>query len=1041
MAKKKSKQRGSKSTSKTQALKVVEHHYKGMLSLIIPLYNEVERLPLLRRALERFEKAWTLPYEVVLVNDGSKDETAAQLQAQYVTALTERTDINYVILDLTENQGKGKALQKGVEAATGDHLLTIDADMATTPETLLQWLPLLEGRTFNDQQILIGSREHPQSKVKTDGSKRRFLGGLFNIWVEFLTGSNSRDTQCGCKLYPKAIGKWLFANMISKGWAHDVELLHKAGMYDIEVVEMPIKWQEVADSKVNVLPDGIKMGFATMGLVLSSWMQFFWIHPFKEMQQGLKLNHNQESPLYRFLFALLATCLVILMPAISFDYGITGDEYVQKVYGEYVLNFFESDGVDDRALTYQNLYLYGGLFDYLMAWLHKYCFSSWDVYEMRHFFNALLGAFLMIFTGLLAKTTSQRWQVGFWALLFVAVSPRIFGHSMNNPKDIPFAFGYIFTLYHIINFVRHLPKPSAQAFFGIIVGVSISINVRVGGILLIPYLFLFTGGAYVVEKHLDLKNVKQWLKLGVGLLVIALLGYLGGSLFWPFAKEDPINSPQVALAEMSNFAIGIRMIWQGEHYWSDFLPPHYILHWFSIATPVLILIGSLFSVVPILKDARNRWLFLMVIFTGIFPVVYAIIKDSALYDGMRHFLFVYPILTIMAAYGIVYTVERFNKTTITAAVSVLLILGLYSPLRWMVVSHPNQYTYFNELFGGIQNAYNKYETDYWMNSTKEASQWIMDNLPEVKEGRLVKIATQAHKPVNHYFSNNDSVQVTYTRYHERIKQDWDYGLYISRYVNVGIIESGLFPPGEEVLAKREIDGVLIWAITRRSEINKAAHEADDAMAAGDAPRALALLEAAVKDNPKDESAWLLLAQYYLQTQQLPKAKAALDQLLEYSDRYSNTLGLMAKYYFATKDIKNGKSYLEKATEVNIKYVYGHYQLAQLYAQEGRLDEALRRLELFDRYGGATPRNAGAYDFCIQVAQQLRNDAARLFFEAKKLSLQGNWQQALPKLNQSLAINSDYAPALYMKNMYDKEVQKQQLLQTRRARLKQEGKLK
>ncbi len=1015
------------------------HHYQGKLSLIIPLYNEVDRLPRMIKTLRKFETEWTTPYEVLLVNDGSTDDTLAALGKEFGEHTATEGVATYRILDQKKNQGKGHALKRGMAEAEGDHLLTLDADMACSPTTLFNWLQALPAQTFDSNTIYIGSREHPDSEIKAEG-QRRTLGRLFNGWVQFLTGSNSRDTQCGFKLYPKELGQWLFEQMAVKGWAHDVELLHNARLYQVPVVEMPVEWEEVNDSKVSVWSDGIKMGISAFFLVLANMVRFFFVLPFKEQARNLRLMPNGEAPIYRFLFGLLSIVLLFLMPYLSFDYGITADEEVQRLYGEHVLNYFESDGVDGTALTFQNLYLYGGWFDYNMAWLHKYIFPSWDIYEMRHMFNALLGAFLMLFTGLLAKAVSQRWQVAFWTLVFIVLSPRIFGHSMNNPKDIPFAFSYVFTLYFLMNFVRQLPRPSVQAVAGIIAGVALSINIRVGGILLIPYLFLFTGGAFVVEKRLrpQLKQTSKLLKLGILLGVMTILGYLGGSLYWPFAQEDPIGGPRLALAEMSNFTTGIRMVWDGQHYWSDFLPWNYIIKWFGIATPALILIGSVLVVVPILKDEKNRWLLLMVIFAGLFPVAYAIYKDSALYDGMRHFLFVYPILVIMAAYGLQYTIAQANNKLLTLGTSAVLLLGLYSPIRWMIVSHPNQYMYFNEFFGGIANAYNYNETDYWMNSTKEAANWAIENLPEIKAGEPVKIATQAHKPVRHYFAPYENVQAIYTRYHDRIKEDWDYGLYITRFVNRDFIESGLFPPGEALIASREIDGVMIWAITKRSATNKAANQADEAFKAQDNDRAVRLLEAAVQENPKDESAWLLLAQYYLQLGNMPAAKAALDTLEAYSPSYSNSLGMKGMYYLQSNNPDEAMTYMQRATESNIKYVFGHFHLARIYASQNKMQEALAQLELFDRYGGQ-PRQG--YDLAVQVANSLGNNAAASYFKAKKLSLEGNWNAALPEVQRSLAILPDYAPALKLQADYNKALADQTRRTVREARLRKAGQIK
>lgn len=1059
---KKEKKKGSKVATKVVSTK---QNYTGKLSVIIPLYNESSRFDIMVKSLDNFKEIWSQPYEVILVNDGSKDDTLQKLKERYDEASTEK--VTYKVLDLGQNQGKGAALKAGVAAATGEHILTLDADMAADPKYLLQWLRQLDGNTFSNHQILIASREHKASDITTaDSSKRRLLGKSFNILIQLLTGTTWLDTQCGFKLYPTAIAKPLFEAMTVNGWAHDVELLDKAHLYGVEVVEMPIKWKEVEDSKVSVFSDGIKMGATSLGINLKNRFKYFFTEPFQYKNATTVLGQAQEeSPLYRFFFAFLSLFLLFLMPYLSFSYGITADEQVQQVYGTYVYDYFDSGGVKGQALEYKNLYLYGGMFDYWMVWIQRHVFTSWDIYEVRHMFNALTGALLMIFTGLLGKVVSQRWQVALLSLVFVVLSPRIFGHSMNNPKDIPFAMGYTLTVVFILNFVRQLPKPTLSSMLGIIVGLMFTINIRVGGILLIPYLFLFTGGAFVLESHLRpyLKQIGYLFKLGITLGVIVLIGYLGGLLYWPFAREDWINGPLVALAEMSNFATGIRMIWEGQHYWSDGLPWYYIFKWLLIATPLVVLLGLLLSILPVFKDQKNKWLLAMLAFVGFFPILYVIYKKSALYDGMRHFLFVYPVFAVMAAYGWGTLTRILDKKVAKIGVLATVVVLLASPMRWMIVSHPNQYIYFNELFGGVQNAYGDYETDYWMNSTKEACEWMIENIPAIKNGEKVLVGTQAFISVNHYFKDYPNVTTVYTRYNERSKHNWDYGLYISRFVNRGYMKSGLWPLGTEIIYTREIDGVPICSISKRGDTNKkaitaisgitnagkeqqnAAKSNDPALKAqaGQAYQkafadGLNTLQEVIKDDPRDESARFYLAQYQIQAGQYDAARVTLDSLLSLSDSYSNTLGLMAVINLNTQKVQEAKTYFEKAVKANFKYVFGYYHLARILASEQKFQEAINYLELFDQYGGQPKQG---YDLGLQIANQLKNDVLKTFFTAKKLSFKGDWQGAIGQLNACLAIDPTYAPALRMKKSIDDSIAKQNRANERKVRLKREGKIK
>ncbi|MEM1322046.1 MAG: glycosyltransferase [Bacteroidota bacterium] len=230
------------------------------ISLIIPCYNESQRINLLVDALREFDAQWPAPYEVIVVNDGSKDDTSQKLRAQLPNTLRNAAP---QIIDAPQNQGKGHALSLGVAAATGDFVLTLDADMATHPLELLKWLERRPDGLFSSQHLLIGSREHEESQVKALWL-RRFAGGLYNGAIRLFTPISARDTQCGFKLYPAAAAKALFASLRIKGWAHDIELLYKAHLIGLKICPMPVAWQHVENEKISVFKDGMIMLFHTI---------------------------------------------------------------------------------------------------------------------------------------------------------------------------------------------------------------------------------------------------------------------------------------------------------------------------------------------------------------------------------------------------------------------------------------------------------------------------------------------------------------------------------------------------------------------------------------------------------------------------------------------------------------------------------------------------------------------------------------------------------------------------------------------------------
>ncbi len=238
------------------------------LSLVIPCYNESDRIALMFGGIRSFIQEWKEELEVIIVNDGSKDNTLALLQQHPVTL-----EFPGIIKILTQdNTGKGGALRNGVLASTGDFVLTIDADMASPPSELFKW-QTMAGGSFDAHTIYIGSREHLASVIKKEGD-RKVAGNIFNRIVQLLTPLKMKDTQCGFKLYPGPEARRLFNSLQTYGWAHDVELLYKAHLDKMKIQEMPLQWNAVDGSKVRLFQDGFNMMLETFRIAITTKLQY-----------------------------------------------------------------------------------------------------------------------------------------------------------------------------------------------------------------------------------------------------------------------------------------------------------------------------------------------------------------------------------------------------------------------------------------------------------------------------------------------------------------------------------------------------------------------------------------------------------------------------------------------------------------------------------------------------------------------------------------------------------------------------------------------
>ncbi|MBA2422214.1 MAG: glycosyltransferase [Chitinophagales bacterium] len=925
----------------------------GKLSLVIPCYNEEKRIPQMISSLQEFTKKSVVDYEIIVVDDGSTDRSVSLIESnEFLQNL--KASGKFRLIHLPENKGKGFALKAGVDGASGSHILTLDADMSSRPSQIEKWLSINNNR-FPEGEIWIASREHPESKI-TEQPSRRLTGRLFNLCVRLLTPLRHRDTQCGFKIYPAVIAKDLFSKQRSTGWAHDVELLYRARQNGILVRDLPVNWETQSGSKISALRDSLPMFLSVLGASLRLKWEYYVTNPIAILRNKGTATDNshtvdyKDAAIFRMAFFFGAIILFIVMTASSFHFGITGDERVQKEYGEKVLSFFTSLGKDRSALEYKNLYLYGGFFDMICAAANRYI-GLLDPYDMRHLINAIFGFIMIVFAALIA-TRIGNWRSGFIALIFLAISPQLFGQSMNNPKDIPFAAAYVFTIYQFYKWISELPKPSLRTLIYSSLGIAATIGIRVGGLLLIGILivFLFTEYLFNAELRASIKY-----DVGVGgrmvkhVLLVVAAGYFGAMLFWPYGLLAPFSNPFTALKEMQNFSTNIRILFSGKHIMSNEIPWNYIPQWISITTPLIILSGAVLMMIGafFLKKYFHRKHLILLLFVIIFPWSYSVYKNSPLYDGLRHFLFIVPFITVLSAlfYELLY--KLFSKKMYRAAISIVLITGIMLPLSWSIRNHPNEYCYFNELVGGINGAYGNYETDYWMNSTREASAWLKDHSTTSKASRKQIIATNCAEPVVYYFRNDtDKFKIIYVRYYSRAEKDWDYGIFYSRFIDQSQLKNKSWP-NTHTIYKVMADDVPLSIVVERKD--KSDLYAADAIGKKEFMKADSLYTRAAKYDPLNEEAWVGLGNAQLQLNKIKDAIQSLSQSLRIFPANAQTMSLLGLAYAQSGQTESAIAYLNQSLQVNPDNPQAYYYLGMIYQQKGDQETAQRYFDVVKQF--------------------------------------------------------------------------------------------
>ncbi|MEM7095059.1 MAG: dolichyl-phosphate beta-glucosyltransferase [Actinomycetota bacterium] len=210
------------------------------LSIVVPAFNEAERLPVLLQSLRKHVDLDRT--EVIVVDDGSTDATA-----QVVAETKGFASLRVVSHD--SNRGKGAAVRTGVQASRGPRIAFVDADDATDLNVLGAMCDRLEGAVG----AVFGSRHASGSVVMGSPPIRGLMGRVFNHVVRFAAGTSISDTQCGAKVFRAAVAKVVFADSEIDGFAFDVEILRRLMALDVGVVEHPVRWRYVAGTKIRLL--------------------------------------------------------------------------------------------------------------------------------------------------------------------------------------------------------------------------------------------------------------------------------------------------------------------------------------------------------------------------------------------------------------------------------------------------------------------------------------------------------------------------------------------------------------------------------------------------------------------------------------------------------------------------------------------------------------------------------------------------------------------------------------------------------------------
>ncbi len=965
------------------------------IALVYLIFDRATNLQGTLEAIRNFLSRTKSEHDIVLVDAVG---AAAFKEAKANKSLTEFLEKGR--LHLIEGFGISiaDALKEAMNQSQDAGFFLID-DIKNSAQlsTLLGAIPSGKGAlSSSDLQLLVATEK--QNSLSLYNRIARFK---FNAWGNFFGIDHAADLTASIPLLKTSALRESCASFAIQGrsiYSVLQQLLNASSLLGHSKSELRI------NAKIKPIEPMLRAFASIPKTALKSRLDWFLLHPLRELK-GRKagLLDDGNSSLYRLLFFLSTLFLFFFLPYISQSFGISWDEKAQYDMGKDVLKYLISFGADKSCLdtavpAHAALQNYGLFFDTFTAFINHYHLSPLGEFETRHLINAIVGFFGILFAGLLARRLFN-WRAGLFGLLMLFMSPYYLGHAMNNPKDVPFAVGYIASLYYIVVFLQQLPKPRKRTVIMLLLAIAFTISIRIAGILMIAYLGLFVGLAWLAyAKQNSLasasKHLPRLLLLGV---IAALSSYLLGILPWPYALQKPFENPFLALKSFTNWsAITSYELFEGKKLYMSALPWNYIPKLMLIMTPLFVWIGCLLALPAAFFDKKRSsiaWI-IMLLFTAIFPVFYASYKDSTMFNGWRHMLFAFPPLVVMAALGWEGLIRLVKIPAARYVVMGLFLVLFAKTTAWAIKNHPNEYVYYNELVGGVNGAYGNYETDPYGNCMRQGVDWLIKN--EQLQHKKALVITNQETLASSYWADelSDSVTISWTREYEVGKQRWNYALLTSRTMSKNFIASGAFPPKGTIHVIIVDDVPLVAIVKRENYYSSDGYSYFEKMQFDSAEVSF---RKALETDPKNEELCRMLAASLISKGRYPESKEYLSRALAiYPENYI-AIYFQGLILLNQNQPDSAISYFDRATDLKVNYADPYYGKGKARMMKKDFAQAIKEFELAYKHGGQN--------------YKILNEAALAYFmlgDAVPDSQKSSYEKGINLSNESLQKNPNQA---------------------------------
>jgi 4-amino-4-deoxy-L-arabinose transferase-like glycosyltransferase len=380
-------------------------------------------------------------------------------------------------------------------------------------------------------------------------------------------------------------------------------------------------------------------------------------------------------------------------------------------------------------LNFVNLYKYGGGFDMAAALAAKVL--PFGLFETRRLVGAAIGIVGLFVTWRLGRRVGGS-VTGLAALILLATCPLYYGHMFMNAKDAPFAVAMVVLLLAIVRALDEYPQPNVRTVVLLGVGLGLAFGTRILAGIMAPATAAALALIVVSDaRTTGFKAAAQHLAHFVWLLLPGLaLGYLIMGLLWPWSIVSPLNPLHAAEYFDTFFEKPWEELYQGHQIPVPDMPWTYLPDLFAHKLPEIVLalgvmgfIGVLVFTARTAVSVNRRAGLLLVALAAILPMAAAMAMRPALYNGLRHFIFIVPPFAVLGGMAFTWISHRVRGYGVAALglLTAMFVAGISLPVVELIRLHPYEYTSFNLASGGVRNALDKFMLDYWGLAFKEAA--------------------------------------------------------------------------------------------------------------------------------------------------------------------------------------------------------------------------------------------------------------------------------------------------------------------------------